>query len=223
MKVEKGNKVQVEYEGKFDDGTVFDSSKTHGKPLEFIAGKGLVVPGFDNAVVGMEEGEEKEFTIKPEEGYGQINAQMVQEVPKEQLPKEQEPKVGMVLGVGLPNGQQIPARITKVTEDKVTIDLNHPLAGKTLHFKIKVVKVEEISEEDLKKMEEAKEEGCGNGGCGSGACGSHSEEKMEKEGCCNGGSCGSEKPEAEEPVAEPTEEVKPESTESEGSENPKTE
>ena len=180
MKVEKGNKIKVEYEGKFDDGTVFDASSIHGNPLEFVAGKGHVVPGFDNAVVGMVLNEEKEITITPEDGYGPINAELSKEVPRDQLPKDEEPKVGMMLGVGLPNGQQVPAMITNVTEDKVTIDLNHPLAGKTLHFKIKVVDISEATEEDLKEEEE---EGC----CGSGHCGSHSEEGKEKEGCCGGG------------------------------------
>ena len=203
MKVEKGNKVKVEYEGKFDDGSVFDSSKTHGKPLEFIAGEGHVVPGFDNAIVGMEKDEEKEITIKPEEGYGPINAELSKEVPRDQLPKDQEPKMGMMLAVGLPNGQQVPATITKVSDDKITIDLNHPLAGKTLHFKIKVIDIVEVSEEDLKKMQEEQE-----GGCGSGQCGSHSEEKMEKDGCCGGGHCEppEEKPEAESKVEGTSEE-----------------
>ncbi|NQV91484.1 peptidylprolyl isomerase [Candidatus Woesearchaeota archaeon] len=192
MKVEKGNKVKVEYEGKFDDGSVFDSSKTHGKPLEFIAGQGHVVPGFDNAIVGMDKDEEKEITITPEDGYGPINAELTKEVPRDQLPKDQDPKVGMMLAVSLPNGQQVPATITNVTEEKVTIDLNHPLAGKTLHFKIKVVDITEVSEEELKKMEEAhkkmEEGGCGDGGCGSEECGSSSD---EKEDGCGDGTCGS--------------------------------
>ena len=71
MKVEKGKKVKIEYEGKLDDGTVFDSSKKHGQPLEFEAGSGKVIKGFDNAVMGMEKGEEKEVKIKPDEAYGE--------------------------------------------------------------------------------------------------------------------------------------------------------
>mgnify|MGYP000061845617 CR=1 FL=1 len=75
-KIVKGNKVKIEYTGTFEDGTVFDSSEKHGKPLEFEVGAGQVVPGFDQAVEGMEEGEEKEITIKPEEGYGEINPEL---------------------------------------------------------------------------------------------------------------------------------------------------
>lgn len=141
MEVKKGSKIKVEYEGKLDDGTVFDSSEKHGKPLEFEAGSGKVIPGFDKAIIGMKKGEEKEIKLKPEEAYGEPKPQLVKKVPREQLPKDQEIKAGMVLAVGLPTGQQIPARVAKAEEKEITIDLNHPLAGKTLNFKIKVVDV----------------------------------------------------------------------------------
>jgi peptidylprolyl isomerase len=143
MEVKKGNKVKVEYEGKLEDGTVFDASSKHGKPLEFEAGSGKVIPGFDNALVGMKKGEEKEITIKPEEGYGKPNPEMVKKVPKEQFPKDKEIKPGMMLALGLPTGQQIPAKITEVGDKEVTLDMNHPLAGKTLKFKIKVIDISE--------------------------------------------------------------------------------
>lgn len=89
----------------------------------------------------MKKGDEKEITLKPEEGYGQPNPELVKKVPKDQLPKEQEPKVGMILAINLPTGQQVPAKITDVSDNEVTIDLNHPMAGKTLKFKIKLVDV----------------------------------------------------------------------------------
>ena len=139
MPVEKGNKVKVEYTGTFEDGTVFDASEKHGKPLEFEVGAGQVIKGFDEAVVGMEKGEEKEITLQPAEAYGDVNPEMQKEIPRENLPKDQEPKEGMMLALGLPNGQQMPAKIVKVDDKNVTIDLNHPLAGKVLKFKIKVV------------------------------------------------------------------------------------
>ena len=143
MAVKKGDKVKVEYTGTFDDGTVFDASEKHGKPLEVEAGAGQVIKGFDNALIGMEKGEEKEIKLKPEEAYGEPNEKMIQKAPREQFPKDKEIKVGMMLAVGLPNGAQIPAKITEVTDKEVTIDLNHPLAGKTLNFKIKVVEISE--------------------------------------------------------------------------------
>ena len=141
--IKKGSKVSLDYEGKFEDGTVFDSSKhgDHSHPLEFEVGAGQVIPGFDNAVIGMKEGDEKEFSIESKDAYGDPNPQLSQEVPRNLLPKEQEPKEGMMLVLGSPDGRQIPARITKVTEDKVTIDLNHPLAGKKLIFKIKIIDI----------------------------------------------------------------------------------
>jgi FKBP-type peptidyl-prolyl cis-trans isomerase 2 len=139
-KIKKGDKIKVEYEGTLDDGTVFDSSK--GKePIEFEVGSGKVIPGFDDAVMGMEKGEEKEFKIKADDAYGQTNEKLIQIVPKDKLPKDPAPKEGMMLGVQLPNGQKIPARITKVEADNVTIDLNHPLAGKDLNFKIKIIEL----------------------------------------------------------------------------------
>jgi FKBP-type peptidyl-prolyl cis-trans isomerase 2 len=141
MPITKGSKVKVDYEGTFDDGSVFDSS-THGDhshPLEFEAGSGQVIKGFDDAVIGMEKGQEKTIKLKPEQAYGYVNAQMVQKIPREKVPKDQDIKAGMMVALGTPDGHQIPARITEVTDEFITIDLNHPLAGKNLNFKIKVV------------------------------------------------------------------------------------
>ena len=140
MKVTEGSKIKVEYEGKFEDGTVFDASEKHGEPLEFEAGAGMVVPGFDKAVIGMEVGEEKEFTLQPEEAYGQPNPQAIQKVPKDKFPGEA--KEGMMIGIPLPNGQQMPAKIVKIDDKEVTIDMNHPMVGKVLIFKIKIVSID---------------------------------------------------------------------------------
>jgi len=140
MAVEKGNTIKVEYTGSFENGEVFDASEKHGKPLEFKAGEGMVVPGFDAAVIGIEVGEEKTVTLKPEEAYGEPHPNAVQKVPKDKFPAEA--KEGMMIGVPLPNGQQIPAKITKIDDKEVTIDMNHPMAGKVLVFKIKIVSIE---------------------------------------------------------------------------------
>ncbi|MFH1054331.1 MAG: peptidylprolyl isomerase [Candidatus Woesearchaeota archaeon] len=137
--VEDGDKVKIEYTGTLDDGTVFDSSENHDKPLEFEIGAKQVIPGFEQAIIGMKKREEKEIKLKPEEAYGDVNPQLVKELPRDQLPKEQEPKAGMVIAIGLPDGRQIPARITDVTDTIVKIDLNHPLAGKNLTFKVKLI------------------------------------------------------------------------------------
>ena len=139
MAVEKGNKIKVDYVGRFENGEVFDASSKHGEPLEFVAGQGMVVAGFDSAVIGMDVGEEKEVTLKPEEAYGEADPRVIQKIPKENFPPEA--KVGMMIGVPLANGQQIPAKITEITDSEVTIDMNHPMVGKTLIFKIKVVEI----------------------------------------------------------------------------------
>ena len=141
MKIKKGDKVKVEYEGTLDNGTVFDSSAKHHKLLEFEVGSQQVIKGFDDALMGMEPGQEKMIDLTPANAYGDHNPQLVKKVPRDQLPKEQEPQKGMTLVVGMPNGSQLPAKITEVTPDMVTIDFNHALAGKNLHFKIKVVEV----------------------------------------------------------------------------------
>jgi FKBP-type peptidyl-prolyl cis-trans isomerase 2 len=140
MAVEKGNTIKVEYTGSFEDGEVFDASEKHGQPLEFKAGEGMVVPGFDKAVIGMDVAEEKEVTLKPEDAYGEVNPEAVQKVPKDKFPAEAQE--GMMIGIPLPNGQQMPAKIVKIEDDGVTIDMNSPMAGKTLVFKIKIVSIE---------------------------------------------------------------------------------
>jgi len=141
MPVKKGDKVKVEYEGKLDDGTVFDSSERHSKPLEFEVGAGKVLPKFENALIGMEKGEEKEIKLEPAEAYGDTNPQLIKEIPRDRLPTDKEIKPGMMLAIGLPDGRQVPARIIEVGDKEVTLDLNHPLAGKNLNFKIKIVDI----------------------------------------------------------------------------------
>jgi len=144
MAVQKGDKVKIEYEGKLEDGTVFDKSDKSGEqtPLEFVVGDGRVIPGFEEAVLGMNKDEEKECTIPKDKAYGDMNPEAIQEVPKNAFPKDQEPKVGMMIGLKAPTGQQMAAKITEIKADTIVLDMNHPLAGKDLTFKIKVVDIE---------------------------------------------------------------------------------
>lgn len=141
--VEKGSKIKVEYVGSLEDGTIFDSSEKHNSPLEFVVGEKQVIKGFDDAVVGMKAGEEKEITLPPDQAYGQHNPEFVRDMPKNMFPEDQEIKPGMIFMVDLQDGRQIPVTVTKVTDEFVTIDLNPPLAGKTLIFKIKIVEITE--------------------------------------------------------------------------------
>jgi len=149
MQIEKGDKVTADYEGKLDNGEIFDSSShgDHSHPLEFEVGSGKVMKGFDDAVMGMKEGEEKDFSLDPKEAYGERKEELQREIPRDQLPKEHEPKEGMMLMMGSPDGQQFPVRIAKVSDDIVTLDLNHPLAGKRLTFKITITKIEKAKKE----------------------------------------------------------------------------
>jgi len=144
MIAKKGNIVKLEYEGRLENGEVFDSSQhgDHSHPLEFEVGSGQVIGGFDKAVTGMKEGEEKEFSIEPEDAYGMPNPNLIRKFPRKILPAGEEAQEGMVLILGTPQGQQVPAKILDLEDDEVTLDLNHPLAGKKLVFKIKLISVD---------------------------------------------------------------------------------
>jgi peptidylprolyl isomerase len=139
MSVKKGDKIKIEYAGMFDDGTVFDESKKHGKPLEFEVGAGQVIKGLDEAIVGMNLNEEKKIRIEAASAYGPQRAEMVQKISRDQMPKGQEIKEGMVLAMTLQTGQQMPVRVVAVDEKEVTMDMNHPLAGKDLTFVVTIV------------------------------------------------------------------------------------
>lgn len=139
MKVKKGDKVTVEYTGMLEDGTVFDSTEKQGELLTFEVGAGQLIRGFENAVIGMEEGEEKEITLQPSDAYGDVNPQLIESIARDQISLEEEPEVGMVLVMKTPDGYEFPALITDVSDDTITIDFNHPLAGKAVQFRIKVV------------------------------------------------------------------------------------
>ena len=134
-----GDTIRVHYTGRLESGEVFDSS-VGGEPLEFELGSGQVIAGFDENVSGMNLGDKKSITIEPENAYGERNEALIGTVERSgiQLP-EGEPQVGMELALQLPDGQQIPVRITEVTDESVTFDANHPLAGQTLIFDIERV------------------------------------------------------------------------------------
>ncbi len=133
--------MTIEYVGSLEDGTVFDSSKNHDSPLEFIVGSGQVISGFDKAVVGMRLMEKKKFILQPSEAYGKRNQKLTHKVLRSELPPEPEPKPGMGLMMGGPRGRSRRAMITEVTNEHIVIDMNHPLAGKALTFDIKLIKI----------------------------------------------------------------------------------
>jgi len=133
-----GSKVQIHYTGTLEDGSQFDSSEG-GEPLEFELGSGQVIIGFDQAVEGMSVGEKKSVTIAPEDAYGLRDEQAIQELPKSGLPEDLELVEGMTLQAQNQNQQPVHLVVTEVGEETFTVDLNHPLAGKTLNFEISLV------------------------------------------------------------------------------------
>jgi peptidylprolyl isomerase len=137
---QQDSNVKVHYTGKLADGTVFDDSRGR-EPLEVQLGQSLVIPGFEAAIVGMSIGESKTVTIPPEAAYGPRHDEMIQQVPKDKLPEGLELQVGLQLEARSPEGQSIPVLITEVNEADVTLDANHPLAGKELTFEIELMEV----------------------------------------------------------------------------------
>jgi FKBP-type peptidyl-prolyl cis-trans isomerase 2 len=139
-KVQNGDTVTVNYTGKFEDGTVFDTSMVEGRePIKTKLGEGNLISGFENGLIDMGIGEKKTITINPTDAYGEYNEQMIQEVPKTQMPGEVE--VGITLQADTQMGT-INFVVKEVKEETVVLDANHPLAGKTLVFDLELVDVE---------------------------------------------------------------------------------
>lgn len=137
----EGDTVHIHYTGRLDDGTVFDSSEDR-EPLEFTLGEGKVIPGFENAVQGMEEGESKTTTIPSGDAYGDRRDDLVLTVPMEQLPSDLDPEQGQRLQMRAGDGETFQVVVTDVGDDAVEVDANHPLAGKDLTFDIELVEVD---------------------------------------------------------------------------------
>ncbi|HEY9597687.1 MAG TPA: peptidylprolyl isomerase [Cyanophyceae cyanobacterium] len=140
VQAKSGDTVKIHYTGKLDDGTVFDSS-INREPLEFTLDQGQVIPGFEQAVVGMSPGESKTQKIPVDQAYGPYREDMVIQVSREMLPPDLQPEVGQQLQVQQPTGQAIPVIVTDVSNGKVTLDANHPLAGENLTFDIELVEI----------------------------------------------------------------------------------
>jgi peptidylprolyl isomerase len=138
--VKTGDTVKVHYTGKFDNGEVFDSSEG-SEPLSFTVGAGQVIPGFDQALVGMETGETKDIVVPPEQAYGERIEELVQTINREQFQLgDVQPEVGMGIEMQTPQGN-IPLVITGLNDTSVTLDANHPLAGESLHFALTLVEI----------------------------------------------------------------------------------
>ncbi len=135
-----GDIVKVNYTGKFEDGTVFDSSDDKG-PLQFTLGSGQIIPGFEEAIIGMNSGETRTIIISADKAYGPYQKEMILEVDRSQFPPDINLTVGEQLELSQPDDQVIVVTITNVAESTVTLDANHPLAGKDLTFDIQLVEI----------------------------------------------------------------------------------
>ena len=161
-KVENGIFVSVDYKGTLQNGEVFDTS-TGRQPLEVQMGAGMVIKGFEEALLGMSLNEKKSFTIEPEDAYGQRNENLKRVFARAEVPPEIDLQIGQIVGMRSQEGQQIPARIVQVDDEHVTADMNHPLAGQVLHFEIQVVGISSTPTQEPG--------GCGHGSdCSSCTC-----------------------------------------------------
>jgi FKBP-type peptidyl-prolyl cis-trans isomerase SlyD len=148
MKVGKDRIVALEYKLHLGDGEVIDESEP-GQPLSYLHGGGQIVPGLEGALEGMGVGDAKKVVVSPAEGYGEHESAGLQEVPRSMFPPDAELRPGMRLAAQTDGGEVIPIGIREVKGETVLVDLNHPLAGKTLHFDVTVREVRAATEEEL--------------------------------------------------------------------------
>lgn len=141
QKAKRGDTVHVHYKGTLDDGTVFDSSADRD-PIVFTIGAGDVIPGFDTAVEGMATGERKTERIEAANAYGEHRDELVFTVGRDQMPPGNDVEVGDMLRVGFPDGSSATVQVADLAGDAVTLDANHPLAGKNLTFELELVQIE---------------------------------------------------------------------------------
>ena len=138
--VKQGDTVKVHYTGKLEDGSVFDTSVGRD-PLSFEVGSEKVIAGFESAVLDMSVGEKKTVTLDPQEAYGPVQEELIISVERANFPPDIEPEVGQQLEMHHPSGQMTVVTVTDVQESTVTLDANHPLAGKSLIFEIEIVEI----------------------------------------------------------------------------------
>lgn len=140
QQAKRGDTVSVHYKGTLDDGTIFDSSEG-GDPISFTLGGGEVIPGFDTAIEGMSIGDEKTERIDADNAYGPHRDELVFRVRREQLPDGSDIEIGDMLRIGFPDGSTANVQVAEMDDASVTLDANHPLAGKDLTFELRLVAI----------------------------------------------------------------------------------
>jgi FKBP-type peptidyl-prolyl cis-trans isomerase SlyD len=148
MKIGKDRVVALEYKLHLGDGEVIDQSEP-GQPLSYLHGRGQIVPGLEGALEGLEVGQAKQVVVAPAQGYGEHDARGLQEVPRTMFPPNAELRPGVRLAAQTDGGEVIPIGIHEVKAETVVVDLNHPLAGKTLHFDVTVRDIRDATQEEL--------------------------------------------------------------------------
>ena len=138
-KAQSGDTVQVHYTGKLPDGTVFDSSVERDEPMEFTLGQGKLIAGFESTVDGMAIGDKETVNIPAVDAYGEPKPELIIKLPHDRFPEDVKPEVGHRLQLNQPDGRVFEVKITGIEDDGVTLDANHPLAGKELTFEIELM------------------------------------------------------------------------------------
>ncbi|MGZ0656771.1 FKBP-type peptidyl-prolyl cis-trans isomerase [Coraliomargarita sp. W4R53] len=193
MQIAEGTVVAMDYALKDDEGTLLDQSQP-GQPLTYLHGHKNIIPGLESALVGKAAGDTVEVRVAPEDGYGAPNPALEQVVPRDRFQGVESLEVGMQFQASTDQGP-VSVRVVKVDEDDVTVDGNHPLAGKHLNFNVTVQEVRAATDEELEHGHIHQGGGCCGGGGGEGECCNSEEGKAEGE-CCNddkeeqGGGCG---------------------------------
>ena len=143
MKIEKDKVVSMHYQLKLDSGEMINSSFDREEPLVFLAGAKNIIPGLENELMGMTKGDKKSVSVAPEDAYGVQDDELVQTYSREQLPTEIEYEEGRMLNLQSQNGHPVQVLIKAVTDDNITLDMNHPLAGEVLSFDVEIVDVKD--------------------------------------------------------------------------------
>ena len=163
--IQSNARVVLEYTLKDEKGEVLDSSDAEdGEPITYVHGYGMLVPGLEAALDGLEVGASKDVTVSPEEGFGERDDELVLEIDRSDFPEPKNVKVGDEVVAESPDGDEVPMRVIEVKDDTVVVDANHPLAGVTLRYSVKVKEVAEASEEEIAEAAAGFEE-AGYGGC----------------------------------------------------------
>jgi FKBP-type peptidyl-prolyl cis-trans isomerase SlyD len=148
MKIASGHVVAIDYRLHLGDGKVVDASEP-GDPLSYLHGTGQIVPGLEKALEGLVVGDARQVVVSPEDGYGPSDPEAVQEVPRTAFPAELKPEIGMELVAQGPAGEPVPFVVKDVKLETVVVDMNHPLAGKTLHFDVTVKDIRAATADEL--------------------------------------------------------------------------